>query len=84
MDRDHEADKLALAVSLGVLPFAMSILGSWLWPLFNAAGDSTYQQYVLSEIVIGFIGGGALGTIIGATLLWVRKITEQPTEEAHH
>ena len=84
MDRDHEADKLALAVALGVLPFAMSIFGSWFWPLLNAAGNSVHQDYRISEILIGFVAGGALGTIIGGILLWVRKVTEQPAEESHH
>lgn len=84
MDRDHEADKLALVVSLGILPFAMSILGSWLWPLFNAAGDPVYQDYRITEILVGFVGGAVLGLIIGAILLWVRKITEQPSENGHH
>lgn len=62
----------------------MSIFGSWMWPLLNAAGDSTYQQYKITEILTGFVGGGAIGTVIGGILLWVRKMTEQPNEEAHH
>lgn len=84
MDRDHEADKMALAVSLGVFPFAMSILGCWLWPLLNAAGNSVHQDYRISEILVGFVGGGALGLIIGGILLLVRKMTEQPSEDGHH
>ncbi len=83
MDRDHEADKMALAVSLGVFPFAMSILGAWLWPLFNAAGNPVHQDYRISEMLTGFVGGGVLGILIGGILLWVRKMTEQSSEDGH-
>ncbi len=84
MDRDHDADKMALAVALGVFPFALAIVGSWMWPLFNSAGDAVYQDYKIAEILTGLVGGGAIGFAIGATMLWVRKMTEQPSEEAHH
>lgn len=84
IDRDRDADKLALAGALGVLPFAMGVLGSWLWPLFNAAGSSIYQDYKLNEILTGLAGGAVLGLVLGATLLWFRARTEQPEEEAHH
>lgn len=83
IDRDRDADKLALVGGFAVLPLAMSILGSWLWPMFNSAGNSVYQEYKITEILIGFLGGGVLGMIIGGILLWVRAKTEQP-EEPHH
>jgi hypothetical protein len=84
IDRDRDADKLALAGGLGVLPFAFAIAGSWLWPLFNSAGNSVHQEYKLTEILTGFVLFGAIGMALGATLLWVRSKTETPEEESHH
>jgi H+/Cl- antiporter ClcA len=83
MERDLEAEKFALVGSLGVVPAAFGVLGSWLWPLFNAAGDSIHQDYRLSEILTGLIGGVVLGLVIGATLLYVRSKTETPDPEVH-
>lgn len=84
IDRDRDADKLALAAAFGVLPLGLAGLGSWLWPLFNAAGNSTYQDYKIVEILTGFVGGGVLGMALGAFLLWVRSKTETPDEPVHH
>jgi hypothetical protein len=84
IDRDRDADKLALVGAFGVLPFAFSVLGCWMWPLFNSAGSSLHQEYKLNEILIGFVGGGAIGFVLGAILLWFRSKTEQPEEDVHH
>jgi hypothetical protein len=81
IDRDRDADKLALAGGLGVLPLAAAVLGSWLWPLFNSAGSSVYQDYKLTEIGVGFVGGGAIGLALGAFLLYMRAKTEPPADE---
>lgn len=81
IDRDRDADKLALAGGLAVLPLAMAVLGSWLWPLFNSAGNSVYQDYRLVEILSGFVGGAVLGLLLGGLLLWLRAKTEPPADE---
>lgn len=84
MDRDREADKLALAGALGVVPFAFAVLGCWMWPLFNSAGQPEYQIYRFSEILTGFVGGGVVGIVIGAVLLAIRARTETPEESSNH
>jgi hypothetical protein len=81
IDRDRDADKLALVGGLGVVPFAMGILGSWLWPLFNSAGNSVIQEYKMSEILGGLVGGAVLGLLLGALLLWLRAKTEPAGDE---
>lgn len=81
IDRDRDADKLAVAGGLAVLPFACSVLGSWLWPLFRSAGDPVYQDYKIGEILTGFVGGAAVGMAIGAFLLYLRKKTEPAVDE---
>ncbi|MBN9504138.1 MAG: hypothetical protein BGO01_02640 [Armatimonadetes bacterium 55-13] len=84
MERDTDADKLGLAVAFLVFPLAMAVAGVILWPMFHSAGDSTHQVYDLKEIGVGFIGGGAVGAVIGAILLYVRSKTETPAENGHH
>jgi hypothetical protein len=86
IDRDRDADKLALAGGLGVLPFAFAVLGSWLYPLFRAAGNSIHQDYRITEILTGFVGGGAIGLALGATLLYFRAKLEKydNAEPEHH
>lgn len=81
IDRDRDADKLALFGGLGVFPFAMGVLGSWLWPLFNSAGNSMIQDYKMSEILTGLFGGAVLGLVLGALLLWLRAKTEPAGDE---
>jgi hypothetical protein len=84
IDRDRDADKLALVGGLGVLPVALAVLGSWLWPLFNAAGNSIRQEYKVPEILTGFVGGGIIGLILGAFLLWLRSKLEAHDEQPEH
>jgi hypothetical protein len=84
MERDREADKLALVGAFGVAPFTFGVLGSFLWPLFNSAGDSFYQVYYLSEIVIGFLIGAAFGMLLGGILLWFRAKTNAPPVDYDH
>lgn len=81
IDRDRDADKLAMAGGLGVLPLALGVLGSWLWPLFNSAGNSVYQDYRINEILTGLIGGAVLGLLLGAFLLYLRAKTEPAGDE---
>jgi hypothetical protein len=84
MERDREADKLALVGAFGVAPFTFGVLGSFLWPLFNSAGDSFYQVYKLSEIAIGFLGGAVFGMILGGILLFSRAKTDSPPVDYDH
>lgn len=84
IDRDRDADKLALAGGLGVLPVALAVLGCWLWPLFNAAGSSIRQDYKVTEILVGFVGGGVIGLVLGATLLYFRSKLEAHDEQPEH
>ena len=81
IDRDRDADKLALFGGLAILPFAAATLGSWLWPLFNSAGSSVHQVFTMAEILTGFVGGAVIGLALGATLLYFRKSTEPAVEE---
>jgi fucose permease len=81
IDRDRDADKFAVFGGLAVLPLALGVLGSWLWPLFNSAGSSDHQVFKMSEILGGFGGGAVLGLALGAVLLHFRKTTEPAVEE---
>lgn len=84
IDRDRDADKLALVGGFGVLPFVLGVLGSWMLPLFKSAGSSVYPEYHITEILIGFVGGGAIGMVLGAILLWLRSKLEKYDEHPHH
>lgn len=84
MERDTDADKLALAGGLVIAPLAFGVLGSWMYPLFQSAGNPTFQVYKLTEIGIGLVGGGVIGLIVGATLLYVRSKTETLEEHYEH
>ena len=81
IDRDRDADKMAVFGGLAILPLALGVLGSWLWPLFNSAGSSVHQVFKMSEILGGFAGGAVLGLVLGSILLYFRKATEQAVEE---
>lgn len=84
MERDREADLLALAAAFVIVPLAFAIVGGFLWPMFNSAGDSVHQVYKISEILTGFIGFGILGEIVGGILMFVRSKTETPAELSNH
>lgn len=81
IDRDRDADKFAQVGGLAILPFAAGVLGSWLWPLFNSAGNPVYQEFKMAEILTGFVGGAVLGLALGAFLLYMRKKTEPAVDE---
>jgi|GEM_PF-5743953 len=85
MERDHEADLLGLAAAFVVVPLAFGVVGGFMWPMFNSAGDSVHQVYTLKEILGGFAGGFILGEIVGGVLMYVRSKTETPASlEEHH
>jgi hypothetical protein len=84
MERDKEADLLGLAAGFVVAPTIFGVLGAWMYPLFRSAGDPIHQVYTLPEIGIGLVGGGVIGLIVGATLLYVRSKTETPEEHHEH
>jgi len=83
MERDPDADKIALLVAFVIAPLGMAVVGAFMWPMFRSAGDSVQQRYMISEILTGFVGGGLIGEVMSGILMYIRSKTETPAEPHH-
>ncbi len=83
MERDPDADKLALLVAFVIAPLSFAVVGAFMWPMFRSAGDAIHQLYTIPEILTGFVGGGLIGEVVCGFLMYVRSKTETPAENGH-